>query len=64
MSDTLSLAGAPEAANAREQGAPRLEAGGRPKFDNDAGFQTEVRRRVEEFFRAPGAGSETARGCT
>ncbi|MCI0461391.1 MAG: acyl-CoA desaturase [Gemmataceae bacterium] len=54
MADIMSVASAPEAATAREQEAPREESGRRPKFDNDSGFQGEVRRRVEEFLRATG----------
>jgi len=51
------MVNAPEAANALERHAPSQageESGKRPKFDNDNGFLAEVRRRVEEFFRATG----------
>jgi linoleoyl-CoA desaturase len=58
MSEILSVAGAPEDATAPGQEVPRQGAaqgpGARPKFDHDGGFQAEVRRRVEEFFRATG----------
>jgi linoleoyl-CoA desaturase len=59
VAEIMSVASAPEAANAREQGAPREGAPRegsvrRPKFDNAGGFQTEVRRRVEELMRASG----------
>jgi hypothetical protein len=59
MIDIHTVAGTPKGSNASDlgtscQGPPHEEAGGRPKFGKDGGFQAEVRRRVEEFFRASG----------
>jgi linoleoyl-CoA desaturase len=59
VADIIAVAGAPGGANAREQKVPgqegpREESGRRPKFGTEGGFQAEVRRRVDAFFRATG----------
>src|SRR5580765_5722853 len=47
-----------EVADARAQGTASPgwleDSGGRPKFDKDNGFLTEVRRRVNDFFQRTG----------
>ncbi len=59
MADIGSVAVAPEDAKAGKKGPPfpgppLEEAGSRPKFGDDSGFQAEVRRRVEEELLATG----------
>src|SRR5437870_452654 len=59
MAEMILLTSAPEAAKAPEHAtrSPEVsgdEPAGRPKFDNDNGFLTEVRRRVDDFFRVTG----------
>jgi linoleoyl-CoA desaturase len=59
MSAVITLARSDEATDARAQGTAssalgEVDSGGRPKFESDPGFLTEVRRRVDNFFRTTG----------
>jgi linoleoyl-CoA desaturase len=55
VNEIIPVAGTPGAVQAQQPAAPReAEAVRRPKFGDDNGFQPELRRRVDAFFRATG----------